>query len=78
MNARDRGRRTVRVLTGALVASTVIGSGVGAAVLWQNTSESKASAAQSSTDTGSGSSSSGSGLVAPSRGGSTHGTTRGS
>lgn len=97
MNARERGRRTARTLTGVLAVTTVVGSGIGAAVLWHGTEEAKASAAEpSTTDDGStgsssspsptptstpqtgGSGSTSGGLVAPSLGGSSHATTKGS
>ncbi|AXH34105.1 hypothetical protein DVJ78_00420 [Humibacter sp. BT305] len=48
MNARERGRRTARALTGVLAVTTVVGSGVGAVVLWHGTEEAKASASESS------------------------------
>lgn len=99
MNARERGRRTARTLTGVLAVATVIGSGVGAVVLWRGTEEAKASASELSTGTtesgttgsqsstsptptstphSTGSGSSTGGLVAPSQGGSSHATTKGS
>lgn len=95
VNARERGRRTARTLTGVLAVTTVVGSGVGAVVLWHGTGEAKASASeQTTTESGAtesntdptptstpqstGNGPSAGGLVAPSRGGSSHATSKGS